>query len=138
MIRIFSAFALTLLLLTAVAAARAAEPDRQGGAGAIPYREEKPVQENTSRALVSSLVLLGVAGVVLFMVKRRLPGGRISKAVKTSLSVIDSARLGTSARLWVVEFEGERLLVAENSSQITLLARRDAMAAPPAGTAENP
>jgi flagellar biogenesis protein FliO len=105
-----------------VADAHAAAPERHEPAAAIPYREEKPVQESASRALLSALVLLGVAAAAFYFVRRRLAPGALKPPAKSSLTVLQSAKLGTSARLWVVEFDGERLLLAENGQHITLVA----------------
>ncbi len=103
----------------------------------IPYREEKQVQESTSRAMIASALLLVIVGAILFAFKKRLPGlPRLphlpdNLAGQSGIRVIDSSRLGTSARLWVIEFEGERLLLAQSGNQVTLLTTRPAPVSAP-------
>ncbi len=74
--------------------------------------------------MTASLVLLGVAGVALYVIRMRrpvLPGGLAGTPL---VKVVGSTRMGTAATLWVVEFDGQRLLLAQSGGQVTLLSSR--------------
>ena len=108
--------------------ADAADSGQPAVPGAIPYREEKPIQESASRALAGSAILLVLAAAAFVVIKRRMPRSPGAGPQGRSIAVVGSARLGASGRLWVIEFEGERLLVAQSGQQVTLLTSH------PAGT----
>lgn len=116
--------ALALFLVTGTA--QALDQAKQVSPGTIPYREEKPVQDSATNAIVASVVLIGLAGTVLLLVRRRLRPSRGTKEGMRALTVLDSIRLGSAARVWVIDFEGERLLVAQSGNQLALLASHSA------------
>ena len=73
-------------------------------------------------ALVLPLILLGLGG-VLIAARRgliRLPGATIGKP---PLNIVQLVALAPHAKLAVVEFGGERLLIGASRDAVTLLAR---------------
>jgi len=116
------AFFILVFSLAAPVEALVAEPVKSGASSSIPYREEKVVQEGTSRALVASAVLLAAAAVAFVLIRRRQPGPLRSRGGTSTLAVVESANLGVSARLWVVDFDGERLLLVQSGANVSLLA----------------
>jgi flagellar biogenesis protein FliO len=104
-------------LASASASASAAAPHT-----AIPFKQEKQSTDTLAYQSFAALVLVGLAAYgIVFGLKRFgwMGGGPIGKARR--VRTVDAIRLGRRSMLFVVEYQGKELLLAESEHGVQLL-----------------
>lgn len=93
-------------------------------AAPIPFKQDAPLAASPvgSGAVLVLLVSLLVIGIVLYL-RRRLNLAPAAAGTQRLLRVLERQPLGPRAVLVVVEFEGERLLLAHTEHGVTRLAQ---------------
>lgn len=80
----------------------------------IPYKmEPTPVEEQGTRAALVLLLLLLVAGVGLYVVRRRVPGLVGLAADGGRMRIIERTRLNPRCTLYLVRLDHRELLIAQ-------------------------
>lgn len=94
------------------------------GVAPIPFKQEAPLAASPlgGGAVLVLLVSLLVIGVVLYL-RRRLNLAPAAAGAPRLLRVLERQPLGPRAVLLVVEFDGERLLLAHTEHGVTRLAQ---------------
>ncbi len=117
---------------TAVAPAKAAASTMAvAPRGAIPFKQEKQGGESLPYQSLAGVVLAGLAayGIVAAIKHLRAnPGLPLRKTRR--VQTLEATRLGRKSMLYVVDYHGQELLLAEGEHGIELLSTR---AAPPPG-----
>ena len=89
---------------------------------AIPYKQEKQTTDTLAYQSFAALVLVGLAAYgIVFGLKRfgGLSGGLPGKGRRARL--IEATKLGRRSMLYVVEYQGQELLLAEGEHGVQLL-----------------
>lgn len=95
---------------------------------AIPFKQDKQATDTLAYQSFAALVLVGLAAYgIVFGLKRfrGMAGGPQGKVRR--VRTLEAIRLGKSSMLYVVEYHGRELLLAENEHGVQLL-----ISAPPA------
>lgn len=120
---------LRLASFLALGGASAARAQLAGG-GAVP-------EVDVVRLVVALLVCLGLGVAVIYFLRRhthlrRLPGS------PSSVRIVESVRLGARGALYVVEFEGQKILLATDANGGVSVAARQAESGAGTAHAETP
>ena len=93
----------------------------------IPYKEERGpgLGSLLVRAAGGLVLIAGLTFGVALLAKRYLPGVRgFSRDGTTRIQLLESRRITPKLTLLVIEFEGERLLLAQSGDRVLPLATR--------------
>jgi flagellar biogenesis protein FliO len=101
----------------------------------IPYKRDSQITASLIARVVASLVLvLFIAAGIVYVLKHYLPGWRASKLNRSSrISVIETKRLTPKTLLFLIQVDGETLLLAQSNDRVTTLTQME-NAAPAANT----
>jgi flagellar biogenesis protein FliO len=91
----------------------------------IPFKQEKHSTDSLAYQSIAGLVLAGLAayGIILGLKRQGgRPGGMLRKT--RHVQVIEATRLGRRGMLYLVEYRGQELLLAEGEQGIQLLSTR--------------
>lgn len=105
------AFRRALLLALGVPSAVRAQ---LAGGGAVP-------EVDTLRLSIALFVCLALGVAVILLMRRQSPLRRLSGS-PTSVRIIDTVRLGARGALYVVEFEGQKILLAADAKGVVSVA----------------
>lgn len=89
---------------------------------AIPFKQEKQSTDTLAYQSLAALVLVGLAAYgIVFGLKRAggIKGGLLGKSRRAR--TLDAIRLGRRSMLYVVEYRGQELLLAESEHGVQLL-----------------
>lgn len=129
--KIFVIFIFWALTTVAFAAAPDAEVQRPAsvakkelGRQEITYKQDEPVTTAVvMRVLLSLVFVLLLTAAAVYLLKRYLPGWRVTGPGRSSrISVIEARRLTPKTMLFLIEVEGKTLLVAQSADGLTKLA----------------
>lgn len=76
---------------------------------------------DTLRLGIALFVCLALGVAVILLMRRQSPMRRLSGS-PTSVRIIDTVRLGTRGALYVVEFEGQKILLAADAKGVVSVA----------------
>lgn len=97
---------------------------------AIPFKHEKQSDSSLGFQALAALVLAGLAayGIVYALKHYGVKGaaGGLVLRQQRRVKLLESTRLGRRSVLYVVEYEGEQLLLAETEQKLEVLSRRPA------------
>lgn len=119
--RIRRALAVGALCLQASLAA-AQETPPPAAQRPIPYKSEPvPLEEQGMRTGLVLLLLLGVTGAALYLLRRRLPGLTPAHGQASRLRVAERVRLNPRCTLYLLQLGQRELLIAQCGDRITQL-----------------
>lgn len=115
--------ALFLCVATALPCPALAETQEAKPSGAIPFKQEKQTTDTLAYQSLAGLVLAGLAAYGVVIGLKRF-GGRTGGALRKARRVhtVEATRLSRRSMLYIVEYRGRELLIAENDQGVQLLA----------------
>ncbi len=94
----------------------------------IPYKKVDSVKDGSpGKAFTIMVLLLGGVGAGLFFIKRRFPDFSINfplagrSGATRRLKILETARLNTKASLYLVQFDGQTILLAQSGETISIV-----------------
>jgi flagellar biogenesis protein FliO len=88
---------------------------------AIPYKQEKQPTESLAYQTIGSLALVTLIGYAVVLMLKKFNGVSTRTSEKRRLKVTEVLRLSRRSTLYVVDYQGRELLIAEHEHEIRQL-----------------